>query len=372
MKSKIKSKINLKIPKAADKRINFSLFSFKRFLFVFSVFGFVITVCFFIFFHNGFAMVFDIMELTREVQIRAVQTFFNVLFISLIVSIVYNIMKWFTIKIPLMELLVATEKIMKGDFSTRIKLFRPFGTFNEFDVVVNNFNKMAEELSSIETLKTDFVANVSHEMKTPLAVINTYSTLVQNPEISDGERIEYARIIANASSNLSELVTSILRLNKLENQQIFPEKKRYDLGEQLCECMLNFEKEWEKKSLNIETELEEDVIINADGELLSLIWSNLFSNAVKFCDEGDTVYVSLEKESSCAVVKVRDTGCGMSEEVLGRIFEKFYQGDTSRATKGNGLGLALVKRVVDITDGEITVTSEKGKGTEFTVKIPLG
>ena len=143
------------------------------------------------------------------------------------------------------------------------------------------------------------------------------------------------------------------------------------MSEQLCECMLNFESEWENKKLNIETEFDEDVVVDADGELLSLVWSNLISNAVKFCDEGDTVYVSLEKEKENAVVKIRDTGCGMSEDVIKRIFEKFYQGDSSRATKGNGLGLALVKRVIDITESEIVVESEEGEGTEFTVKVPL-
>ena len=260
---------------------------------------------------------------------------------------------------------------MDGDFSARVKLNRPFGTVNEFDVLARDFNKMAEELSSTETLKNDFIANVSHEMKTPLSVINSYATIIQNPDISEAERKEYAEIIAGASSNLSELITSILRLNKLENQQIFPQKKRYNLSEQLCECMLKFENEWENKKLNIETELDEDIVVDADGELLSIVWSNLISNAVKFCDEGDSVYVSLKKEKENAVVKIRDTGCGMNESVIKRIFEKFYQGDSSRATKGNGLGLALVKRVIDITGSEIEVESEEGTGTEFTVRVPL-
>ncbi|MBQ3137082.1 MAG: HAMP domain-containing histidine kinase [Clostridia bacterium] len=357
--------------KNIDKKINFSLFSIYHFLFAFFVFGSIITVCFFLFFNNGLSLVFDIMELNDEIKKRAVQTFNNLLFISLLVTVAYNIFKWFSVKIPITRLLDATHKITEGDFSARVNLYRPFGTVNEFDVLARDFNRMAEELSSIETLKNDFIANVSHEMKTPLAVINSYATIIQNPDINDDERAEYAGIIANASSNLSELISSILRLNKLENQQIFPQKFRYNLSEQLCECMLNFESEWENKKLNIETEFDEDVVVDADGELLSLVWSNLISNAVKFCDEGDTVYVSLEKEKENAVVKIRDTGCGMSEDVIKRIFEKFYQGDSSRATKGNGLGLALVKRVIDITESEIVVESEEGEGTEFTVKVPL-
>ena len=347
----------------------FSLFSFRQFLLVFLSFCFIITTSFSLLFYGRTGVVFDVFK--EEFEERVWQTFNNVIFISFIVTLVYNVFKWFTVKIPVTKLLQATQRVMDGDFSVRVSFYRPFRIKNEFNILGDAFNKMTEELSSIETLKNDFIANVSHELKTPLAVINSYSTMIQNPEISKEERIEYAQIITNASANLSELITSILRLNKLENQQIFPEKKRYDLGEQLCECMLNFESEWERKQLNIETDIAEDVIINADGELLSLVWSNLISNAIKFTDEGDTVCVSLEKTDGEAVVKVSDTGCGMSERVQTRIFEKFYQEDSSRSTKGNGLGLALVKRIVDIVNGEISVRSESGSGSEFTVKIPL-
>lgn len=352
-------------------QINFSLFSFTNFIFAFAVFGAVITFCFALFFNNGLGMVFDIMELSDEIKRRAIQTLGNLVFISLLITVVYNIFKWFTIKIPITRLLDATHKITKGDFSARVKFFHVFNAVNEFDILARDFNKMAEELSSIETMKNDFISNVSHELKTPIAVINSYATIIQNPEISEEERSEYARIIVNASSNLSDLITSILRLNKLENQQIFPEKNRFILNEQICECMLNFESEWESKKLIIETELDEEIRINADADLLSLVWSNLISNAVKFCDEGDSVHVSLKKEDEKAVVRIRDTGCGMSEEILDKIFEKFYQGDTSRATKGNGLGLALVKRVIDIVGGEIEVRSREGEGTEFTVRIDI-
>lgn len=367
----MKLRYRLKGKKKMDKKINFSLFSVYHFIFAFIIFGAIITVCFALFFNNGLYLVFDIMDLSEEIKKRAWQTLNNLVFISLIVTVVYNIFRWFTFKIPITKLLDATHKIMGGDFSARVKLFRPFHIVNEFDVLARDFNKMAEELSSIETLKTDFISNVSHELKTPISIINSYATIIQNPELSEEERVEFAQIIANASSNLSELISSILRLNKLENQQIFPDKKRYDLSEQLCECMLKFESEWENKKLNIETDISDDVIINADGELFFIVWSNLISNAVKFCDEGDTVYVSLRKDNEKATVKIRDTGCGMSEAVMSRIFEKFYQGDTSRATKGNGLGLALVKRVIDITGSEIEVESEEGVGTEFTVSVSL-
>ena len=165
------------------------------------------------------------------------------------------------------------------------------------------------------------------------------------------------------------MVTNILKLNKLENQQIFPHAEKYDLGEQLCEALLQYENVWERENIEIETDIAEDVQVCADQELLSLVWNNLLSNAFKFTPAGGTVSLTLISTEHHAIVKVQDTGCGMSAETGAHIFEKFYQGDTSHATRGNGLGLALVKRVVDIVHGEISVESELGKGTTFTVKI---
>ena len=155
----------------------------------------------------------------------------------------------------------------------------------------------------------------------------------------------------------------------MENQKIFPAGESYDLGEQLSECLLGFEEAWEAKNLEIEIEIAEDVHVTADRELLSLVWNNLFSNAIKFTDEGGKVSLELSTDEEWAVVRVSDTGCGMSPEVGRHIFEKFYQGDTSRATQGNGLGLALVKRVIDLTGAEINVTSQPGVGSTFTVKL---
>jgi signal transduction histidine kinase len=165
------------------------------------------------------------------------------------------------------------------------------------------------------------------------------------------------------------MMTNILKLNKLEKQQIYPKTKEYDLGEQLCECLLQFENVWEEKNIEIETEIAEDVKVSTDGELLSLVWNNLFSNAFKFTPNGGKVTLVLEATKDHAIVKVKDNGCGMSPEIGEHIFEKFYQGDTSHATQGNGLGLALVKRVIDILNGEISVESEIGKGSTFVVKF---
>ena len=261
---------------------------------------------------------------------------------------------------------------MQGDFSVRIQPVKGIPDETGFNRIIECLNKMAEELSGTETLRTDFIANVSHELKTPLAVMGNYATMLQRPGITEEEKNEYAKAISEASRRLAQLITNILKLNKLENQQIFPKHTEFDLGEQLCQCLLQFEDAWERKDLQIETDIQEDVAIRSDEELLSLAWNNLFSNAVKFTPEGGTVSLGLREEGEWVVVTVSDTGCGMKPETGKHIFEKFYQGDTSHATQGNGLGLALVKRVVDILGGEIGVRSVYGQGSTFTVKIRRG
>lgn len=258
---------------------------------------------------------------------------------------------------------------MQGDFSAHINLPDSPDSMDGFQEISRYFNKMAKELSGLETLRTDFIANVSHELKTPLAVIQNYGTILGQPGLSEEKRIEYAKAVTDASRRLADLITNILKLNKLENQQIYPQAKEYDLSEQLCQSLLQFENVWEKKNINIETNLTEGVCIHADEELLSLVWNNLLSNAFKFTPENGTVSLSLAANDREAVVTVSDTGCGMKPETGEHIFEKFYQEDTSRATQGNGLGLALVKRVIDIIQGEIGVESIPGKGSIFTVKI---
>lgn len=202
-----------------------------------------------------------------------------------------------------------------------------------------------------------------------MAVMQNYSAMLQSPDLPEAQRVEYARAITQSSRRLADLITNILKLNRLENQQIYPAAKRYDLGEQLAECLLSFESTWEQKGIEIETDIEEEVSIQSDPELLTLVWNNLFSNALKFTEPGGTVSVSLKTGGGFASVRVADTGCGISPETGKHIFEKFYQGDTSHATQGNGLGLALVKRVVDIVGGDISVESDVGKGSTFTVKI---
>lgn len=295
-------------------------------------------------------------------------TFINVIFLSALITGLDYIRRKITVERITKRITEAAKQVVKGDFSVRLTHVNNLSDEN-FNEIIDCFNKMAEELGSVETLRTDFIANVSHEMKTPLSVIQNYGVLLQTPDLSNKKRMEYAKGVTEGSRRLASMMTNILKLNRLENQQIYPESTEFNLSEQICECLLQFESVWEKEEIEIEADIADDVIVKADAELLGLVWNNLFSNAFKFTDKGGTVSVSLFKKENQAIIKVKDTGCGMTKEVGEHIFEKFYQGDTSHSTSGNGLGLALVKRVIDILQGEIGVESIVGQGSTFTIKI---
>ena len=309
-------------------------------------------------------------ELTGETLGTAAKlTFGNVILLSVLFTLFDELRRKLTVERTARRIAEAARRIVAGDFTVRVERPSRFSNDEHFVEIIDCFNQMAAELSSVETLRTDFISNVSHEMKTPLAIMQNYGTLLQAPELEDAQRIEYAQGVTESARRLADMVTNILKLNKLENQQIFPKAETFDLGEQLCESLLQYESVWEQEGIDIETDIAEDVQVCADKELLSLVWNNLLSNAFKFTPAGGTVSLTLTATAQHAIVRVQDTGCGMSAETGAHIFEKFYQGDTSHATRGNGLGLALVKRVVDIVHGEISVESEIGKGTTFTVKI---
>ena len=333
----------------------------------FLVVAFAVTCCMLLFV-NTLADTMDLSFTEENIAAAAKLTFGNVVLITLLFGTIDYVRRKMMVDRPVKIITEATEKIMQGDFSIRVAPMHGAGMegFNQIGMAIN---AMAAELAGTETLRTDFIANVSHELKTPLAVMANLSTMLQHPGITEEERFEYAKAISEAARKLAQLITNILKLNKLENQQIFPQPKEFDLGEQLCECLLVFEDAWEAKSLEIETDITDDVRIKSDPELLSLVWNNLISNAVKFTPDGGKIGLSLNTEGDSVIVQVRDTGCGMKPEVGLHIFEKFYQGDTSHATQGNGLGLALVKRVVDILSGEISVQSVYGEGSTLTVRF---
>lgn len=334
------------------------------YIFIFILFGFAVSCSFLIFLHP---LIADL-GLTREqIEFAAQTTFYNILFITAVFTVFNLIRRKLTVDRYVKKINNALNEITNGDFSVRLKTT---GVTPKFAEIMTSINTMTEELSGVETLKTDFISNVSHEMKTPLAVIGNYATLLQTPNLSESERLEYARVVTASSKRLAELITNILKLNRLENQQIFQNFKNYNLSEQLCECLLQFENTWEEKNIEISTDIPENVDIFADSELLGIVWNNLLSNAFKFTDCGGKVSLVLSVQSQNITVTVSDTGCGMTGDTGMRIFEKFYQGDTSHAAQGNGLGLALVKRIIDIIGGEVTVKSTLGVGSAFTVTIP--
>lgn len=340
----------------------------NNYIIFFSLVAFITTCCMMLF-TSTLTESLNITLTNEHLNVAAKLTFLNVLLLSLVFTVIDTFRRKWTVEYPAKRIIDATEKIMQGDFSIRVKPLDKFGTDETFNQIIDCFNKMTDELGSVETLRTDFIANVSHEMKTPLTIIQNYGTLLQASELSNEQRIEYAKGVANSSRRMADMMTNILNLNRLENQQIFSQSTEFDLGEQICECLLQYENIWEKEKIEINTNIAERVQVKANAELLFLVWNNLFSNAFKFTECGGTVSVSLTASEYQAVVKVTDTGCGMTPEVGTHIFEKFYQGDTSHSAQGNGLGLALVKRVIDIMKGEIIVESTVGKGTTFTIKI---
>ena len=338
-------------------------FLWSCFLF-FGLVGGVVTATFYVFFST--------VSLPEEdIRAFAPVVFVNVVVLALICAIVDTIRRRVAVDRPARRIREVLGRLAAGDFKARIPQQYVQISPPPFGEIEQNINKLGDELAGIETLRTDFVSNVSHEMKTPLSVISNYGTLLQDPELDEDTRIEYAKQISHTSRRLALMMTNILKLNRLENQQIYPQKQTYDLGEQLCECLLQYEEVWERRNIAIETDIEDEVLVTEDAELLLLVWNNLLSNAFKFTEDGGTVSLSMGKSEESVTVSVSDTGCGMTPETGKHIFEKFYQGDTSRATKGNGLGLTLVKRVIDIVQGEIRVQSQLGVGSTFTVILFL-
>ncbi len=261
----------------------------------------------------------------------------------------------------------ATKEITSGNYGIQIN---EKSQVIELQEMAQNFNHMAKELASTEILRNDFVENVSHEFKTPLATIEGYATLMQQPNLSEEKRIEYSSKIIDNTKRLSSLSGNILLLSRLENQEFDIKKETYDLSEQVREVILSLEHGWTNKDLELDIDLDE-IILSGNKELLYQVCQNLLNNAIKFSSSNGVISIRLKIEHEVAVLTITDCGIGMNQDVCTRVFEKFYQGDTSRSTKGNGLGLPLCKRIIDLHSGNIIVSSEEGKGSEFSVYLPL-
>jgi signal transduction histidine kinase len=295
-------------------------------------------------------------------------------FSSTVLTVLYWFVRHFGFERPMRRLSEAAKKIAAGDFGVRVAPLprKRDGKKDYFDVMIDDFNTMTEELAGIESMKNDFIANVSHEIKTPISIIQNYALAMQDEAVTSEERSEYIKTIVGASQRLSNLVTNILKLNKLEHQEIIPEAVPFDLSEQLRKCALAFEDLWEQKAIRFSADLDDSVAVAYNESMLELVWNNLLSNAIKFTDDGGTISLSLKVHDGFVLVSVQDSGCGMDEKTVRHIFDKFYQGDSSHSVEGNGLGLAMVKKVLEIIDGEIRVESKPGEGTRFTVSLRTG
>jgi signal transduction histidine kinase len=266
---------------------------------------------------------------------------------------------------PILKINDAAKKVARGDFSVRLE---EKSIAKEIEELATSFNIMVKELANTETLRSDFVGNVSHEFKTPLSAIEGYATLLQDERLTKEEQALYVSRILENTSRLSKLTHSILSLSQLENQEIVLQQEVYSLDEQIRRVLLGYEPLWEEKELTIDLALESTQIYGSKS-LLAQVWSNLIDNAIKFSRKGGTLFVSCWEFDGKIVVRVRDSGVGMSEEVRLHAFDKFYQGERSHSGQGSGLGLALVRRIISLSGGTIELQSKEGKGTEVIVTL---
>lgn len=267
---------------------------------------------------------------------------------------------------PLHALIRAIHEVSAGNYDVKIHLEHP----KEFQELSECFNQMTEELAGIEMFRTDFINNFSHEFKTPIVSILGFAKLLKGQKLDPCQSQEYLDIIIEESRRLSELSSTVLNLSKVESLTLLTDKTEYSLSEQIRESILLLESKWSKKQINFNIDMEE-VLIRANEQLLKQVWMNLLDNAIKFSPSSGRIFVILRTDSGNAVFAVKDQGSGMDDSIRKYIFDKFYQGDTSHHMEGNGLGLPLVKKILKLHKGEISVQSQKGKGSVFIVRIPL-
>ncbi len=268
--------------------------------------------------------------------------------------------------VPIKELSVAAKKVASGDFSIKLETHRK----DEIGELTKDFNDMVKDLGSLESLKKEFIDNVSHEIKTPISSIQGFTQLLRDNSLSEGEKIEYLDVIEEEANRLLNLTTNMLKLSKLQNQSRITNKEQFDVAEQIRRAITLLEPKWKEKEISFNISLEEKYFYG-DEELIYQVWVNLLDNAIKFSNQHGKIDVNLKEKANMLEIKIKDNGIGMSEEEIKRIFTRFYQIDKSHSTKGSGLGLAIVKRIIELSDGKIDVKSKKDVGTTITVNLPI-
>ena len=320
---------------------------------------------------GGIAMI--IFLLINQMRVTTIITRGTVFFVgvslilsSIIGSVIFLLISRNLMK-PIHTLSDALGQVARGDYAVRVDTGSGASDIRELETA---FNDMTRELGSIELFRNDFINNFSHEFKTPILAVRGYAYQLKNDELTPQERAQYADVIIAESDRLAAMSRNVLLLTRFENQQIVTDKREFYLDEQLRGCILMLEKEWTAKDIELDLDLDE-VVYRSNEDMLSHIWSNILSNAVKFTPAGGRIAVSCHADSAWVTVSVTDNGIGMDDATRLHVFDKFYQGDTSHRSSGNGLGMALAKRVTELAGGKITVKSRPDKGTTFTVKLPV-
>ncbi len=267
---------------------------------------------------------------------------------------------------PILELDKAVKKVTAGDYNVKL---RTYNRAEEIVELLDNFNVMVEQLKNNEYLHKDFSSNISHEFKTPLAIIKGYADLLEEGNLTEEEQRNYAGYISRESKRLSTLTANLLSLSSLDYDKIHGRKNRFSLDEQIRQSVLNMEAKWLEKSIEIDLDLDE-MRFTGEEELINQVWFNLLDNAIKFTDEGGKISISAKSNGESINIKFTDTGVGMDGETLEHIYEQFYRGDTAKRYDGTGLGLSLVQRIIQLHDGRISAESKPGEGTTFTIILP--
>ncbi|MCR5580279.1 MAG: HAMP domain-containing histidine kinase [Pseudobutyrivibrio sp.] len=350
------------LPGEKDSRINVTILSPKT----------TIITAIAIMFYSGILLsIYDNIEFTPENSyLLAASILTLILVVSICIASLTSYVHYIIYTRPLLYLAQAAKEVATGNYSIQIPPHRTDGKIDEIDALYLDFNSMVKDLDSTEILKSSFISNISHELKTPIAVISNYSTLLLEDNITDEERNTYIAKIHDTTIDLSQLISNILQISKLDNHQLETNITEFNLSEDIIQCILGYELPLDNKNIDLELNLIDDLYIKSDEGLLKIVVNNLLSNAIKFTPENGEIKIDLIESDSSIQFAIKDNGCGMDEDTLKHIFDKFYQGDSSHKTKGNGLGLAMVKQIIELLNGSLKVTSTVNVGSTFTITIP--
>jgi len=279
---------------------------------------------------------------------------------------VFMLFQYSATKRHLEKIYNSIEMLAHGHYGHKLKV----GKYTVFRSLALDINRLSEELEKVHMLRTDFVNSYSHEFKTPIASISGFAQILleKGNDLTDEERKEYLKIIVQESERLSKLSSDTILLSQLESQKILADTAPYSLDEQLRRCVIMLSNQWGEKNINLVGDIDE-VTYNGDEDMMQHLWLNLLNNAIKFTPEGGTITVSLKQENEKIIASIADTGEGMSEEMVQRIFDKYYQGSSSKSGNGLGLGLSIVYRIIILCRARIKVDSKLGEGTTFIVEL---